>query len=88
MAHAAEAVYLLCALTSLACMVLLLRGYMRSRARILLWSVCCFAFLAANNALLFVDLVIFPAVDLVPYRDLTAFLAMAVLVVGLILDAD
>ena len=33
----ATLVYALCALTSLACAVLLLRGYLSSRARLLLW---------------------------------------------------
>ena len=35
---AARAVYVLCALTSLGCAVLLVRGYLESRARLLLWS--------------------------------------------------
>ena len=38
----AETVYILCALTCMACAVLLLRGYRRSRARFLLWSSICF----------------------------------------------
>ncbi|HVT82005.1 MAG TPA: DUF5985 family protein, partial [Phycisphaerae bacterium] len=42
-------IYLLCALTSLACAILLARGYLRSRAKILLWSGLCFALLAINN---------------------------------------
>ena len=47
-----QLVYLLCALTSLACAVLLLRGYFRTRVRLLLWSGLCFVGLALNNALL------------------------------------
>ena len=38
----ATLVYALCALTSLACAVLLLRGYASSRVRLLLWSGLCF----------------------------------------------
>jgi hypothetical protein len=34
----AAAVYVLCALTSLACAVLLLRSYARRRVRLLLWN--------------------------------------------------
>ena len=56
----AEVVYILCALTSLACAVLLIRGYRRSRSRLLLWSCLGFVALAANNVLLFVDLVVVP----------------------------
>ena len=85
-----EIVYLLCALTSITCAILLLRGYLRSRARILLWSTVSFAFLAINNSLLFLDLVILPgpAYDLRPLRDLSALIAGAVLVYGLIWDSD
>jgi hypothetical protein len=48
-------VYVLCALTSLACAVLVLRSYFRSRARLLLWTGLCFAGLCLNNVLLVVD---------------------------------
>jgi hypothetical protein len=89
-AHLAEMVYLLCAVTSIVCAALLARGYRRSRARILLWSTLTFVFLALNNSLLFVDMVIFPGPqnDLSPLRDITALLAGAILVYGLIWDAD
>lgn len=36
------AVYVLRALTTLVCAILLTRGYIRSRARLLLWSALCF----------------------------------------------
>ena len=42
----AEAVYVLCFLTSTACAWLLGRSYARTGARLLLWSSICFAFLA------------------------------------------
>ena len=86
----AEIVYILCSLTALACALLLARGYFRSRARILFWSALCFAFLTINNILLFVDLILLPGpdFDLRPLRDLAGFLAMVVLVFGLIWDAD
>jgi hypothetical protein len=85
-----EIIYLLCALTSITCAALLLRGYLRSRAKILLWSTASFIFLAANNILLFLDLVILPGPDhdLWPLRDLSALIAGAVLVFGLIWDSD
>ena len=38
----ATVVYLLCALTSLGCALLLLAAYRRERARLLLWSCVCF----------------------------------------------
>jgi hypothetical protein len=83
----AEVVYILCALTSLACAVLLVRGYFRTRSRLLLWSCLCFVALAANNVLLFVDLVVVPSMDLSIVRSSTALCGLAVLVYGLIWDA-
>ena len=84
MTLAGQIVYLLCAVASLACVLLLARGYARSRARILLWSMACFVLMTINNLLLFLDLVIFPTVNLSPLRDLSGVLAVAVLVVGLL----
>lgn len=79
----AEAVYTLCALTSVLCAALLVRSWQRSRARILLWSSLCFVGLAANNVLLLVDLVVVPEVDLSVLRATTALAALTILVVGL-----
>jgi hydrogenase/urease accessory protein HupE len=80
----AETVYVLCALTSVICALLLVRSWKRSRARILLWSSLCFVGLAANNILLLTDLVFIPDVDLSIVRATTALGAVAVLVIGLI----
>lgn len=80
----AEAVYLLCALTSLACAVLLYRGYRRSRTRLLFWSSLCFAGLVLNNILLVVDLVLVPQIDLRMVRASIALLAFSLLVYGLV----
>jgi hypothetical protein len=83
------AVYLLCFATSLVCLILLARSYARSRMRLLLWSALCFVFLALNNLLLFVDVVVFPVeVDLLPYRQLTSLIAVGVLLYGFIWEAD
>jgi hypothetical protein len=79
-------VYLLCALTALACAGLLLRGYARSGARLLLWSGLCFVGLTLNNVLVFVDLVLVPSIDLFTWRNLAAVGGMAVLLYGLIWD--
>ena len=84
----AEAVYILCAVTSALCAVLLFRGYVRSRLRFLLWSSICFVGLFANNVLLFVDKVLLPDVDLSVWRSLPAVLGLAVLLYGLVWDAD
>jgi hypothetical protein len=79
-------VYSLCALTSLGCAGLLLRGYARSHVRLLLWSSLCFALFALNNILLIVDVRILPDVDLSAARTLPSVLGIALLVYGLVWD--
>jgi hypothetical protein len=83
----AEAVYLLCAGTSIACAVLLLRGYVRQRTRLLLWSSLCFVCLAINNALLFLDLIVVPTTDLSMWRAVTALLGISLLLFGLVWES-
>ena len=80
----ATLVYALCALTSAACAVLLLRGYFNSRARLLLWAGLCFAGLAANNILLLIDKRVVPTVDLSLWRSLPALAGVALLLYGLV----
>lgn len=84
----ADIVYALCVLTSLACAVLLWRGYRRSHARLLMWSSLCFMGLAMNNALLIVDLHVLPDVDLSVWRTVPALIGIALLVYGLVWDAE
>lgn len=80
----ATLVYALCALTSIACAVLLLRGYRQSGARLLFWAGLCFAGLALNNVLLFVDLRLVPATDLSAWRSLPALAGLLSLIYGLV----
>jgi hypothetical protein len=80
------AVYLLCTLTSLACAVLLLRGYRGSRQRLLLRSGLCFAGLALNDALLVIDLHVVDR-DLSLVRTLPALAGVALLLWGFVWDA-
>ena len=84
----ASAVYILGALTTLACAVLLLRAYTRVRQRLLLWSGLCFLGLACSNTLVFIDLIIVPEVDLYLWRLCTAAVAMALLLYGLIWESE
>jgi hypothetical protein len=83
----AEVVYLLCAITSIGCAIMLLRGYANSRVRLLLWSGLCFVGLAINNIILFIDLVIVTNVDLSLWRSLTSLGGLILLLYGLIWDA-
>lgn len=79
-----QAVYLLCALTSLTCAWLLGRAYRASRVQLLLWSFLCFLALTVNNVLLFLDLAIFPNIDLQPLRSALALLGVSALLYGLV----
>ena len=83
-----QAVYVLCALTSFACAWLLLQGYRRSRSGLLLWSSAAFVAFAANNALLFVDVVMVPDTDLSLLRAALSVLAVLILVVGLVWEGE
>jgi hypothetical protein len=60
----AATVYILGALTTLLCGVLLLLAYGTERQRQLLWSGLCFVGLTVSNLLLFVDLVAAAAVSM------------------------
>ena len=80
----ATAVYILCILTSLVCAVLLVRGWLATRVRLLLWSALCFIGLALNNILLFVDVRVFPETDLSIVRTLPALAGILILLYGLI----
>jgi hypothetical protein len=82
----AAIVYILCALTSLICAVLLWRGYARSRARLLMWSGFCFFGLSLNNALLLVDTTMAPATDLAMTRLIPALAGISLLIYGLVWD--
>jgi Family of unknown function (DUF5985) len=84
----AQIVYLLETFTSLLCAILLLRGYVRGRRKLLLWSSLCFAGLTISRALVFVDLILLPTVDLFLYRLFASAMAMAMLLYGLIWESQ
>lgn len=84
----ATAVFVFCALTSIVCAALLWRGWRSSGARLLLWSALGFVGFAVNNVMLVVDEVIVPERDLQLTRQWSGFLAVAVLLFGLIWDVD
>lgn len=77
-------VFALCALTAGTCAVLLLRGYLKARTGLLFWSTICFCCLALANILVYVDLVMFPTTGYSLVRIVVTFVAVSVLVFGMV----
>lgn len=83
-----HAIYLLCLLTSLACMGLLYRGYRRSGIPLLFWSTLCFVFLSLNNALLYAEVILMPDTNLRLLRLASNLIAVTLLLCGFIWEAE
>jgi hypothetical protein len=81
-------IYALCAVSALICAYLLLEAYRRSSYRLLLWSGICFVGLSLNNLILVIDKLVVPNTDLSLGRSAFALAAMAILLYGIIWDAD
>jgi hypothetical protein len=81
-------VYALCFITSSACALLLARSYRRSGARMLMWSALCFLFLALNNFVVVIDLLVLPTADFRLVRLGFSLAAIGVLLFGFIWDLD
>jgi hypothetical protein len=88
MQYLPSVVYVLCGATAIFCTVLLARTYLRTRARLLLWSALCFAALSASNILLFLDIIVLPTINLLLMRHLFSLLAVSILIYGFIWEAD
>jgi hypothetical protein len=84
MSDLATITYVLCALTSLACALLLLRAWRTQRVQLLLWSGLCFTGMFLNNVLLIIDVRILPTIDLSVWRSIPALIGVALLLYGLI----
>ncbi|MTV38370.1 DUF5985 family protein [Duganella radicis] len=82
----AQLIYGLCTLTSLACAWMLLTTYRRNRVRLLFWSGLCFIGMSVNNILLVLDKLVFPEIDLLPVRLISALAALMLLLFGLIYE--
>ena len=81
-------VYILCFLTSAACAWLLGRSYHRTGVRLLLWSSICFGFLAGNNLVLVVELLVIPSADLRLPRLLLSLAAVLSLIWGFVWESE
>ena len=79
----ATIIYSLCALLSLGIAVALWRHHARTRSRLLYWSALCFSGLALNNAMLVADKLWLVEADLSVLRQVTALIALSVMLFGL-----
>lgn len=84
----AAIVFVLCGLTSVACAVLLVRGFLQTRARLLMWASLGFVAFAANNVLLVCDRLVVNEFDLAVPRVLAALVGVTLLMFGCMIDAD
>ena len=78
--------YALCALTALACSVLLFLAWRRNRSRMLLWCCVCFVLLTLSNIFLVVDFFVLPDKVLWPLRHGLSLAAICALLYGLIFE--
>lgn len=83
-----SSIYLLCFVTSVICLALLARGYRRTGVKLLLWTSVAFVAFAVNNFFLFLDVVLFPSIDLLPYRTISAIAGTGILFYGLVWETD
>jgi hypothetical protein len=81
-------VYALCLAASLWCAFLLLYAWRQTRSRLLFWAALGFVFLSLNNLFLVGDLVLFPNINLWPWRQAASGLAVGVLLYGFIWEAE
>ena len=82
------AIYVLCLVTCIGCAYLLLRGFRRTGARLLLWTGICFSLLSLNNLAVVLDIVVFVHEDLQGWRHAASLAAVTALIVGLVWEAE
>lgn len=75
-------IYLVGFAASSICASLLVRSYLQTRTKLLLWSAICFVLLALNNAIVVLDLVVLPGTDLGLVRAVTALAGISALLYG------
>jgi hypothetical protein len=81
-------VYILCLATCVVCAGLLIRSWLKTRTRLLLWAAASFVFLAVNNFFLLADTTFFPSLDLSFFRFGAALVGVSILIFGLVWEAE
>ena len=80
-----ETIYTLCAVTSILCALLLFRGWLQTRTKLLFWSALCFAGLGATNFMLVLDELVYTDVDMILPRLWISLGAVLLMLYGLII---
>ena len=88
MSFGTSVIYVLCLAASAACATLLVRAYLRSGAKLLLYSAACFAMLTLNNLLVATDILLVPGVDLTLFRNLSTLIGISILLYAFIWEID
>jgi Family of unknown function (DUF5985) len=85
-----KVIYALCTLTSVTCAWLLLRSFRQNKYYLLFWSGLYFVGLSLNYLLLILDRIFFPEpeVDLLTWRLLASFVAISLLLYGLVWEDE
>ena len=81
-------VYILCLATCVVCAGLLVRSWLKTRTRLLLWAAASFVCLAINNFFLLADTTLFPSTDLSAFRFGAALIGVSILIFGLVWEAE
>ncbi len=82
----AAVVYVLCAVTSFACALLLLRAYRQRHIHLLYWSGLGFIGFALGNLFMVIDRMLVR--DLSLFRTVPVLAGLFVLIYGLVLDSE
>lgn len=82
------AIYILGVVTCLICTLLLARGYLRTRVRLLMWCCIFFAAITVDNFILFFDLIVYPQVDLALWRNSATLFGLASMIFGLVWEGE
>ncbi len=81
-------VYILCLGTCVVCAGLLVRSWLKTHTRLLLWAAASFVCLAINNFFLLADTTLFPSADLSFFRLGAALVGVSILIFGLVWEAE
>jgi hypothetical protein len=81
-------IYTLCAVTAGLCAFFLLRGYLRTHMRLLLWSGMCFLLFGVSNLLNVVNHWWLTSADLMVQRLLVTLLGVMLLIYGLVWERE